>query len=500
MHISLVHKLLLASILSAMLIWAVGLYAISVSESSLRSVIEAKSAAQAAAVMDEIDRTLRNHVANLNALARSGLVGRTLERANADLAESPDPAAETERRDVQWRNARRRAAPRGSDERYELLLANELSQELRLRLDKLNESSPYPVYGEIFLTDEYGGVAALTSRTSDYRQDDEAWWRESRAQGLFLDDVAYDESADVYSVGICLRVDDAEGRFLGVLKAVLNIQEVVAVIDGQLRRRLAEGGPEFFLFTHDHRLIRGSHGQLTPLADGERYFAGLDADVAKQKLVTATRPSPDGDGEVLAAYAASVEDDEAAGRLHWIVMVQQGADEAFAPVRAMRRNIWTMAALATLAALAPVASFSQSSYVVGAKNFSEQYILADLMALRLKAAGLPVEKREGLGSAVIFRAVSSGDIDAYVDYSGTIWTNVMHRKDNLPRTKMLAEVKSWLKKNTGVVMLGALGFENNYAFAMKRARAKELGIESIADLARIAPQLTFGTDLEFQSR
>ncbi|MEI2735149.1 MAG: glycine betaine ABC transporter substrate-binding protein [Rhodoblastus sp.] len=49
-------------------------------------------------------------------------------------------------------------------------------------------------------------------------------------------------------------------------------------------------------------------------------------------------------------------------------------------------------------------------------------------------------------------------------------------------------------------MLGALGFENSYAFAMKSSRAKELGLGSIADLARIAPQLTLGADLEFQSR
>ena len=157
-------------------------------------------------------------------------------------------------------------------------------------------------------------------------------------------------------------------------------------------------------------------------------------------------------------------------------------------------------ALAVVATLAPAASVAPSAYVIGAKNFSEQFILADLMTLRLRAAGHSAEKREGLGSAVVFRALAANDIDAYVDYSGTLWTNLMHRTDNPPRERMLAELSDWLKKSSGVVMLGALGFENNFALAMKRERASELGIATIADLARAAPQLTFGTDLEFQSR
>jgi len=157
-------------------------------------------------------------------------------------------------------------------------------------------------------------------------------------------------------------------------------------------------------------------------------------------------------------------------------------------------------ALAAITALAPAASVARGAYVIGAKNFSEQYILADLMALRLQAAGLSAGKREGLGSAVVFRALAASDIDVYVEYSGTLWTSLMRRTDNPPREKMLAELGDWLKRTSGVVLLGALGFENNYALAMKSERAKELGVATIADLARVAPGLTLGADLEFQSR
>jgi osmoprotectant transport system permease protein len=154
----------------------------------------------------------------------------------------------------------------------------------------------------------------------------------------------------------------------------------------------------------------------------------------------------------------------------------------------------------TLAALAPAFGGAEASYVVGAKNFSEQFILADLIGTRLQRTGARVEKREGLGSAVVFRALENGDIDVYVDYSGTIWTNVMHRTDSPSRAAMLDEIGKWLPAHTGVALVGSLGFENAYALAMKRDRARALGVATIADLARVAPQLILGSDLEFLNR
>jgi osmoprotectant transport system permease protein len=151
-------------------------------------------------------------------------------------------------------------------------------------------------------------------------------------------------------------------------------------------------------------------------------------------------------------------------------------------------------------ALAPTFARPHASYVVGAKTFTEQYILAALIEQRLEGAGLSATRREGLGSNVIFDALRAGDIDVYVDYSGTIWANQLHREDTRPREEVLAEVKTWLAANGGVAMLGALGFENAYALAMTRARAQALGIRSIADLAARAGMLTIAGDYEFFAR
>ena len=138
--------------------------------------------------------------------------------------------------------------------------------------------------------------------------------------------------------------------------------------------------------------------------------------------------------------------------------------------------------------------------VIGAKSFSEQYILARLIGKRLEKAGYRVEYRDGLGSAVAHSALTSGQIDVLVDYTGTIWTNQMKRTDNPNRDAMLAAISAWEERTSGTRVLGRMGFENAYGLAMTRKAAQARGLASIADLAAAAPQLTIGGDPEFFER
>ncbi len=170
-----------------------------------------------------------------------------------------------------------------------------------------------------------------------------------------------------------------------------------------------------------------------------------------------------------------------------------------------RKRGWVAAggaglALLTAAAVIPGLSQTRATYTIGAKPFTEQYVLASLIEQRLRAAGHSAAIREGLGSGVIFNALRAGEIDAYVDYSGTIWTNQMHRTDAGPRAEVLAEMAKWLMQEYKIAMLGGLGFENAYALAMPRGRAQALGIRTLADLARHAASLSIAGDYEFFGR
>ena len=123
-----------------------------------------------------------------------------------------------------------------------------------------------------------------------------------------------------------------------------------------------------------------------------------------------------------------------------------------------------------------------------------------LLGSRLEAAGYEVRYRDGLGSAVVYQALSEGDIDVYVDYSGTIWTNQMQRTDARPKAAMLNEIAKWTRASHGVEMLGALGFENTYAFAVRAEDAREKSLKTLDDLARMSSDFNFGTDVEFLER
>lgn len=152
------------------------------------------------------------------------------------------------------------------------------------------------------------------------------------------------------------------------------------------------------------------------------------------------------------------------------------------------------------AALAPGIMLEPADgVVIGAKNFDEQYILADVMADRLKGAGFAVSQKIDLGSSVALRALAQSEIDAYVDYSGTLWGDALHRSDMPGRQAMLDQLQSWLGRRYGIVLLGPLGFENAYVFAMRSDRAKALHIQSLSDLAA-HPQLVIGGDFEIFSR
>ena len=152
-----------------------------------------------------------------------------------------------------------------------------------------------------------------------------------------------------------------------------------------------------------------------------------------------------------------------------------------------------------VATLAPTMARPSSNYIVGAKTFTEQYVLSALIAQRLRAASFSATTREGLGSNVIFEALASNDIDVYVDYSGTLWANQFHHTDIKPREALLAELKMTLARQK-ITLLGELGFENAYALVMPRQRAEAIGIRSVTDLASHAGTMSIAADYEFFSR
>jgi len=162
-------------------------------------------------------------------------------------------------------------------------------------------------------------------------------------------------------------------------------------------------------------------------------------------------------------------------------------------------------AAVTLGGLSPILipsgeKNSGSAIIVGGKDFTEQFILAELIATHLDHAGLPARSLSNLGSTVAFDALAAGQIDCYVDYTGTIWSNYMNRSETPEPEEALREARRWLESEHGIRLAGRLGFENTYALAMRREQAERLGISTIDDLVPHAGDMRLGGSFEFFGR
>lgn len=138
---------------------------------------------------------------------------------------------------------------------------------------------------------------------------------------------------------------------------------------------------------------------------------------------------------------------------------------------------------------------------VGAKTFSEQYILAEYLSEYLKTCCKADPKvLNSLGSSVVFEALAQGDIDLYVDYSGTLWTNVLHRERVASRVQVREQVSQVLKRDHNVHVLADLGFENTYVFTVTPQVKKSLSDDTLSALATESRTLRLATDYEFLRR
>ena len=177
-------------------------------------------------------------------------------------------------------------------------------------------------------------------------------------------------------------------------------------------------------------------------------------------------------------------------------------------VRRRRRQVAAALGIAALlygyagVTLAARLADSEQPVVIGSKTFTEQYVLSAVIAeLIERETGRRTTLVQSLGSTVAFDALTAGEIDIYVDYTGTVWVNHMHGGDVLPERAVLTDdVRRFLLDGHGVTLAAMLGFENTYALAVRGADFDRLGLTTISDLAPVAGQFVFGGDYEFFAR
>lgn len=169
----------------------------------------------------------------------------------------------------------------------------------------------------------------------------------------------------------------------------------------------------------------------------------------------------------------------------------------------MRKKIISaILTLVIISALISGCGKSSGTVVIGSKNFTEQIIMGNILATLIeKNTNLKVVRKLNLGGTdVAFNALKSGDIDMYVEYTGTGLVNILKKPTQNNSDAVYNEVKKDFKEKYNLDWLEPIGFNNTYTLAISPSVEEKYHPKTISDLKKISSNLVLGSTMEFTER
>ena len=169
----------------------------------------------------------------------------------------------------------------------------------------------------------------------------------------------------------------------------------------------------------------------------------------------------------------------------------------------VRRSSFGLSVFAALALLLLACSPSHHDrIVVGSKNFTESFILGELIAQQIEAhTNLKVERRFYLaGTYICQQAILAGRIDVYPEYTGTALTAILKQRASGAKEDVYQQVKSEYERRFGLTLGPALGFNDTFAMEIRGEDARRLNIRTLSQATAFAPQWRAGFGYEFMER
>lgn len=352
----------------SLLIWVVGYYSINQSQKVLEGSIMESSESLANEIMEELDREIYTKIEAIQLYSKDIILQETIIESNREFEELDNPPDYINNLDQEWVSL-----PEGEISPFmEDIIDRDISSELSEKIIFYEEKYGRTVFGEIFITNKYGAVVAMTERTSDYRQDDEEWWQNAKEDGLWVGDVDYDDSAGIYSLDIAVRIGDEQGNFIGVIKAVLNIEDVILILE-EAPEELAGKyqNSKFRLLTEDGRLIYSTDdyviledaSYLLPVPEYLDTGNEGESEEHSSPLSSQKKTLKNGEevknNEILSVHIHSEGYRDYLGQ-GWILIVEHNKEEIFEPIAKLRDSILIVSLIITVMVLFSGLSFSSA--------------------------------------------------------------------------------------------------------------------------------------------
>ncbi len=150
----------------------------------------------------------------------------------------------------------------------------------------------------------------------------------------------------------------------------------------------------------------------------------------------------------------------------------------------------------------PLTQGQPQTITIASKNFTEQYILAEIMAQLIeKETNLKVTRKFNLGtSPIVHAAMVEGDIDLYPEYTGTAYQTILNRTDSCSQQKMIEIIRQEYQQKYDLIWLPDFGFSSGQTLAVHQRTAEKHQLQSLQDLAPLAKTMKLAVPPEFLKR
>jgi osmoprotectant transport system substrate-binding protein len=171
-------------------------------------------------------------------------------------------------------------------------------------------------------------------------------------------------------------------------------------------------------------------------------------------------------------------------------------------MRSVLPKLWMLLTLIPILAVSGCHSTAKSHIIIGSKFFTEQVVLAELLAQHIEArTGIHVDRKANLGGTLLCqKALQAGELDLYVEYTGTALAAVLNEAPSTDSSNVYQRVKQGYAQRFYLEVTEPLGYENTFAMVIRGDDAQKLNLHKTSEIASIAPRWRVGVGYEFLER